>query len=186
MTAISDLNIGCKLGHTMSNIIAYADDIVLMAPSAVALQLLIDKYFDEASVLNLNFNANKSKCMILKFRSNFNFNFRSFSLNGCELETVNEYEYLGYFIQDNMTNARHISESLNKFYSEFIVLRKFHFTDTCVKLYLFKQCCLQFYRCEMLFANKRSLDTLLKIKVFRRFSEGFHCVPEREPFCGFH
>ena len=169
LSAISDLNIGCKLGHTMSNIIAYADDIVLMAPSAVALQLLIDKCFYEASALNLNFNVNKSKCMIFRFRSNVNFNFRSFLLNGFELETVTEYKYLGYFIQDNMTNSKHISESLSKFYREFnVILRKFHFTDTCVKLYLFKQCCLQFYGCEMLFANRRSLGSL------RQFAIGYH------------
>ena len=78
-----------------------------------------------------------------KFCSNFNFNFQSFLLNGCELETVIEYKYLHYFIQDNMTNSRHISELLNKFYREVnVTLRKFHFTDTCVKLNLFKQCCL--------------------------------------------
>ena len=67
LTAISDLNIGCKIGHTMSNIIAYADGIVIMLLSAVALQLLIDMCFNEAPVLNLNFNTNKSKCMILNF-----------------------------------------------------------------------------------------------------------------------
>ena len=30
------------------------------------------------------------------------------------------------------------------------------------------------------------VHTLLKLKVFIRFSEGFHCVTERESLCGFH
>ena len=31
-----------------------------------------------------------------------------------------------------------------------------------------------------------AVSTPLEVKVFMRFSEGFHCVPEREPFCSFH
>ena len=37
---VSSMKIGCKLGLIRSNVIAYADDIVLLAPSAYALKLL--------------------------------------------------------------------------------------------------------------------------------------------------
>ena len=37
---ISKSNLGCKLGIIQSNIIVYADDIVLLSPSSIALQNL--------------------------------------------------------------------------------------------------------------------------------------------------
>ena len=58
------MNIGCKLGITRSNIVAYADYLVLLAPSASALQVLIDATNEEASVLGLTFNYSKNKVMI--------------------------------------------------------------------------------------------------------------------------
>ena len=39
---------GCKLGIISSNIIAYADDIVILAPSVASLQILIDIAYTEA------------------------------------------------------------------------------------------------------------------------------------------
>ena len=45
---ISKLNIGSKLGLQSSNIIAYADDIVLLAPSASSLQCMMDIVNEEA------------------------------------------------------------------------------------------------------------------------------------------
>ena len=47
---ISNLKVGCKIGINKINIIAYADDMILMAPPVRSLQLLINKIsllFDE-------------------------------------------------------------------------------------------------------------------------------------------
>ena len=43
LDAISNLKVGCKIGINRINIIAYADDMILMAPSVRSLQLLINK-----------------------------------------------------------------------------------------------------------------------------------------------
>ena len=61
--------IGCRLGYYMSNIIAYADDIVVLAPSVTALQYLIDLCFQESCGLKLNFNRSKSICIRFSFNS---------------------------------------------------------------------------------------------------------------------
>ena len=153
----------------MSNIIAYADDIVLLAPSSTALQRLIDACVDEACKLQLTFNVNKSKCMIFKSHHKIQVCSNRYSLDGSYLEIVSTFKYLGYFIQDNLRNSRDINETMNRFYREFnMILRKFSFADSRVKLYLFKQCCLQFYGCEMWFANERSLGLL------SQFAIGYH------------
>jgi hypothetical protein len=42
MRNISDQRIGCNLGGVFYNILAYADDMVLLAPFWLALQQLLD------------------------------------------------------------------------------------------------------------------------------------------------
>ena len=64
---ISSLKVGCRLGLYSSNIIAYADDIVLLAPSASSLQMMMNVVNKESLKLNLKFNVNKCKIMIFNF-----------------------------------------------------------------------------------------------------------------------
>ena len=61
---ISKLNVGCRLGIFSSNIIAYADDIVLLAPSSSSLQLLIDEAMKYGLNLDLRMNIKKTKILI--------------------------------------------------------------------------------------------------------------------------
>ncbi|CAF4195750.1 unnamed protein product [Rotaria magnacalcarata] len=63
---IDKLKVGCKLGTSYSNIIAYADDIVLLAPSVSALQRLLDEIVVQANKLGLKFNVLKSICIVFK------------------------------------------------------------------------------------------------------------------------
>ena len=53
---ISGLDTDCKLGISSSNIIAYADGLVLQKPPATGLQKLIDKTYIKALVINLQFD----------------------------------------------------------------------------------------------------------------------------------
>ena len=60
-------------------------------------------------------------------------------------------------ITDNLNENEDIARVRSKFYSEFnSVLRKFSFTDKDVKLFLFKQYCLQFYGSELWFGFRVS------------------------------
>ena len=56
---ISSLNVGCSLGIIRSNVIAYADDLVLIAPSKNALQILVNEALSEANKLDLDFNQDQ-------------------------------------------------------------------------------------------------------------------------------
>ena len=49
---------GCCIGGTMINILCFADDMVLLAPSWNALQFLIDVLYNAASSLHMKFNTN--------------------------------------------------------------------------------------------------------------------------------
>ena len=75
------------------------------------------------------------------------------------METVTSFKYLGYVINNRLCNAEEIAR--DTVYREFnCILRKFSFADIKVKLYLFRQYCLQLYGSELWFNNHRSSGSL--------------------------
>ena len=171
LNEVSTTNIGCKLGIISSNIIAYADDIVLLAPSANALRFLINLTNVLASKLTLTFNYEKTKIMIFRyhgFRAEYSMK-DSFMINGHSVEVVKTIKYLGYIISDNMNCTEDVNRVKNKFYAEFnVILRTFNFADNDIKLLLFKQYCMQFYGSELWFGGKKLNQEL------KQFAVGYH------------
>ena len=69
--------------------------------------------------------------------------------NNC-IDEVKDVRYLGYIITNDLTNDSDIDRALKKFYIEFNqILRKFHFTEKSIKIFLFKQYCMQMYGAEL-------------------------------------
>ena len=55
-------SVGCHIGSYYVGVLAYADDIVLLAPSPAAMRQMLqicDEYFNEHSIV---FNGSKTKC----------------------------------------------------------------------------------------------------------------------------
>ena len=168
---ISKLNIGCRLGTVKSNIIAYADDIVLLSPTRDGLKSLLLEAYKEASCMDLEFNFEKTK--VIKFNSYIRKSDgllnKPLVIDDHSIHFVSTFKYLGYVIADNLNNNEDIARVKSKFYSEFnYVLRKFHFTNKEVKLFLFKQYCLQFYGSELWFGPLKSKQAL------KQFGIGYH------------
>ena len=171
ISKISKLDIGCNLGLLRSNIVAYADDIVLIAPSAKALQFLMNVAAVEISKLQLNFNLDKTKTMVFRSSSNRSnaLMLESHHINGHPVECVTSIRYLGYILTFDLNNTDDMNRVKSKFYIEFnSILRKFTFADNYVKLFLFKQYCLQFYGAELWFGCRRSSQA------FHQFAVGYH------------
>ena len=61
---ISNTNKGCKLGLVRINIIAYADDLVLLCDSKNSLEAIYEILDEDIKNLKLMINKSKSKCMI--------------------------------------------------------------------------------------------------------------------------
>jgi hypothetical protein len=60
----SDAKIGCFVGTTFVGVLAYADDLVLLAPTAGAMRHMLsicERYAMEYAIV---FNAKKSKCLL--------------------------------------------------------------------------------------------------------------------------
>ena len=61
---------GCYINEQCMNHVMYADDICLLAPSAIGLQRLLDVCFDFSIRNNIMFNPIKSVCVVFKSKSN--------------------------------------------------------------------------------------------------------------------
>ena len=60
---------GCYIDDQCMNLVMYADDICLMAPSAIGLQKVLDACFDIILRNDIMFNPVKSVCVTFKPRN---------------------------------------------------------------------------------------------------------------------
>ena len=62
--SIMSVKVGCNVGGVYTNILTYADDVVLLAPSWRALQYIINVLADCATNIDMLCNIDKTVCMI--------------------------------------------------------------------------------------------------------------------------
>ena len=102
---ISSSNVSCHIGGIAVNIFAYADGIVLLAPSWHALQDLLSLLDKCCKNLCMICNTNITKCMILNPIDKTNTvsqSFPHFTVDGHCLQFVNEFHYLGHIISNSL------------------------------------------------------------------------------------
>ena len=63
LISLSQAGIGCHFGSFFVGALAYADDLVLLAPSENAMRHMLRLCDDYAAQFNVVFNASKSKCL---------------------------------------------------------------------------------------------------------------------------
>ena len=122
MDGLSDIlcrtECGCTMCGRMINHLMYADDLVMLSPSAKGLQRLVDIICQPAvdilchkqhilcaaygDIHDIKFNHDKTVCMYLPSKGNCTLNSPLISLNLQKLLFVPKFKYLGSFItQDN-------------------------------------------------------------------------------------
>ena len=142
-TIISEVvksNIGCKFGDIRCNILAYADDIVLLADKVSHMEILYRNFCFLIREHRLKINREKTKCMI--FSNNSNQNSLYLSLNGDLLEVVDSFKYLGHKLLFNFKDVDDIAFRLNCFYASFNnIMRNFTTVSREVLLFLFNAFC---------------------------------------------
>jgi len=64
LSSLRDNGVGCWFGKLFIGAIAYADDIVLLAPSASAMRVMLSECDRFGCQYSVKFNATKSKIML--------------------------------------------------------------------------------------------------------------------------
>ena len=163
---VSSLSVGCRLGLLTSNIIAYADDIVVLAPSVIALQKILNVCYNETLNLCLKFNASKSYCIKFTKSNKYKQIDTNIRLGNSFIKFTKNTAYLGFNINFNLNISDDINRERKKFYKSFNSLfRKFFSINLEILLYLFKSHCNQFYGSELWYNTGGSSDATKQLSV---------------------
>jgi Reverse transcriptase (RNA-dependent DNA polymerase) len=119
---LSQSGVGCFVGLHFVGALAYADDIVLIAPSPLAMRKLLAICDAYASEYDIEFNGSKSKLLVIaspKYRSFYRDMFAySFTISGNIIQNVNSYSHLGHIITSSFTDIEDISSRRNSLISK--------------------------------------------------------------------
>ena len=144
------MSVGCSLIGYKTCIVAYADDIILLAPTYRGLQLLLDNLQALLTGLCLKVNADKSIYIVFKHKAHTPVNSPNVSLNGKTLTRESNCKYLGVFLNENSNIGHDIDRITNSFLKQFNgMYSKFYFVDRSVLFYLFKSYTSSFYGIEV-------------------------------------
>ena len=165
ISEISNLNEGCSLGGVKTNIICYADDISILAPSASGLQRILDVLYCRLSQLGLSVNFAKCSYMVFKaVKKSIDLPTKIY-MNGHLLDRVNDFKYLGVILSQNMMIGKDVDRVVDLFLKQFYSMySKFSFLDKDLLYFLFKSYTSSFYGAET-WATSPSKKDIHKVAV---------------------
>lgn len=143
---LNKMNAGCIMNNVTVNHLIYADDLVLIAPSAHALQLLINKCENYTMNNDIVYNDKKTVCMRIKPKTMKLHDDVIMKLNGKNIEYVTDHKYLGVFMSINCKDDSSICHQRRSLYSRGnMLIRNFKQCNDTVKCLLFKSFCSNLY-----------------------------------------
>ena len=147
--ALAESGVGCSIGRFFVGALVYADDIVLLSPTASGMRSLLRLCDTFASDFSVVFNAAKSKCLWFKARSNsasYCNNAPSFFLiGGNVIEFVSSWPHLGHILTTDMNDRSDIDQRKYSLCGQInAVLCYFGKRQSVVKLQLMKIYCSSF------------------------------------------
>ena len=94
---VKSTNVGCYISSAFAGILLYADDIMLLAPTVTALQIMLVACELELKSIGMQINVQKSACMRFGYRYDSPCS-SIISLSGNTLKWVTSFKYLGIVI----------------------------------------------------------------------------------------
>ena len=145
---ISAMPVGCMLGGIRTNILCYADDICLLAPTSAGLQNMLDSMYDE--IMKLRLSINVQKCAHIIFKSKEHYVVSNVSLGDTNVPRVSEYNYLGTILAEDLCVSEDVNRASNKYLKQYhSIYAKFYKMSDDVLHYLFRTHSLSFYGAEL-------------------------------------
>ena len=135
---ISCSNVGCKISGHVINILVYADDIVLIAPSWRALQKLLTILYNHAAAIDMSCNINKTVAMVFAPKNRQMVvcaEFPLLNIGNSFIQYVSNFKYLGHIITHNLLDDDDVHrEVCNMYVRTNMLIRKFHKCSLHVKI----------------------------------------------------
>ena len=161
---LRDTGVGCHVGGVPLNNFAYADDLVILGPTARSLNFLLSACSRFARCNYIEFNKEKSLCMLFKCKGVRLPNPPNIMLDDVVLNYTSRFKYLGHVLTEDFNDNEDIEREVRSLCVRGnLIARKFYFCSTAVKLTLFKIYCYPWYTAS-LWANY-NLGTLSRLKV---------------------
>ena len=155
------------------NHLFYADDAVLLSPSAYGLQQLLYICDEYSKDHNISFNVDKTVCMVIKPSWMIGKNLPTVSLNNTVLKYVSQYKYLGNTYSDNFQDDTDISCKIRDVYSRGnSLISNFKSCSFDLKTTLFKTYCGSIFGCALWTSYKAKSLSSIRVaynNIFRRF-----------------
>ena len=136
-------NVGCYSDGQCMNNLMYADDICILAPTAM--QQLLDICNDYSVANDITFNPLKSVCLVFRHAKDKLFCPRV-HICSAQLEYVYDAKYLGFMFCENKKDDCDMLKQLRTLYAKSNkIIRTFSHCTIDVKLLLIKSCCTSIY-----------------------------------------
>ena len=162
--ALCNSKVGCHIAGKAANNFGYADDLALAAPSAKALNTLLEICDNFAARNDIVYSTAKSVCMMVPAGTRATFEPPDIHLSGSTLQYVTKFKYLGHIITNSMKDDEDIMREIRSLNARGnVIIRKFGFLSLEVKCQLFKTYCYPLYTCA-LWSNYNQ-GTLNRLKV---------------------
>jgi len=114
---LQELNIGYKVGNIMVDVLAYADDLLIITKSKLDLQIMLQKLSNLGNELEIKFNATKSMYMVFNKYHHRTVKEQRYDewngellLAGSPIERVESFKYLGAMIHDSGRCRDHLEK----------------------------------------------------------------------------
>ena len=154
---LSGAGVGCYLGDSYVGCLAYADDLVLIAPTPSAMRKMLRVCDDFANEYYIRFNASKSKCVMINAKGSLNCHVHAykcndivFKINKCCIEFVSSYKHLGHVINNRFNDDDDLYDKRASFIGQANnVICYFNKLSADVKQRLFNSYCTSFFGCEL-------------------------------------
>ena len=160
---LNSVDAGCCINGTNLNHLLYADDSVLLAPSAESLQLLLNKCEEYANKSEITYNPKKTVCMLIRPKWLKDLQTPSVTLNDKVLDFVEDHSYLGVRFSDQLSDDLDIKKQMKSIYARGnTLIRQFRHCNDSVKLKLFKSYCSSIYASSLWYRYSASVYKKIK------------------------
>ena len=154
---------GCYFNDMCINHVLYADDICLLAPTASAMQTLLDVCYEYGIDNDILFNPIKSVCTVFQYKA-YKLYLPTVFIGSDALKFIKESKYLGFTFNDSKSDDCDMLRQMRLLYAKSNkLLRTFSHCLTDVKITLFQSYCTALY-CPYLW-NDYKKSTFSKIRV---------------------